>query len=204
MSCQISWHDMCKIVIIVHVIAPQIALKFALYVFRSCPWNRSLIMMRFHQIRACLTHWGWDKIRCHFIDDIFMCIFLNENVWISLKISLKFIPKVRINQLPALIQILAWCRPGNKLSYESMMISLLMHSIYITQLQWVKGLYESTYESVNHQIVPRFLKMAHAIYVSSNNVYIYIYMYSYVLMFWNVLCLSGFASCHHHAELDYI
>ena len=30
-------------------------------------------------------------------------IFFNENVWISLKMSLKFIPKVRINNIPALV-----------------------------------------------------------------------------------------------------
>ena len=29
----------------------------------------------------------------HFTDDIFKCIFLNENVWISINISLKFAPK---------------------------------------------------------------------------------------------------------------
>ena len=28
----------------------------------------------------------------HFPDDIFKCIFFNENVWISLKISLRFVP----------------------------------------------------------------------------------------------------------------
>ena len=28
----------------------------------------------------------------HFADDIFKCIFLNENIWIWLKISLKFVP----------------------------------------------------------------------------------------------------------------
>ena len=33
----------------------------------------------------------------HFPDDIFKCIFLNENARISLKKSLKFVPKVRIN-----------------------------------------------------------------------------------------------------------
>ena len=33
----------------------------------------------------------------HFTDDIFQCIFLNENIWISPKISLKFVPQVRIN-----------------------------------------------------------------------------------------------------------
>ena len=34
----------------------------------------------------------------HFLDDILKCIFLNENVWISVKISFKFVPKVRIRQ----------------------------------------------------------------------------------------------------------
>ena len=29
----------------------------------------------------------------HFADDIFKCIFLNENVWIPIEISLKFVPK---------------------------------------------------------------------------------------------------------------
>ena len=32
----------------------------------------------------------------HFADDIFKCIFLNENVWISFKISMKFVPKVEL------------------------------------------------------------------------------------------------------------
>ena len=44
----------------------------------------------------------------YFADDTFKCIFLNENAWISLKVSLKFVPKVRINNIPALVQIMAW------------------------------------------------------------------------------------------------
>ena len=39
----------------------------------------------------------------HFPDDIFKCIFLYENVWISIKISLKFVPKGPINNIPALV-----------------------------------------------------------------------------------------------------
>ena len=58
-----------------------------------------------------------------FADDVFKCIFLNENVWISLKISLKFLPKVPINNIPALVQILAWRRSGNKPLSEPMMVS---------------------------------------------------------------------------------
>ena len=45
--------------------------------------------------------------RRHFADDIFKCIFENENEWISPRISLKFVPKVRINNIPALVQIKA-------------------------------------------------------------------------------------------------
>ena len=49
----------------------------------------------------------------HFADDIFKCIFFSEDVWISLRISLKFDPKARINNIPALVQIMAWHRPGD-------------------------------------------------------------------------------------------
>ena len=38
-----------------------------------------------------------------FADDIFKCIFLNENVWISIKISLKFVPKGPIDNILALV-----------------------------------------------------------------------------------------------------
>ena len=40
-------------------------------------------------------------------DDIFKCIVFNENVWISLKIWLKFVPEVQINNIPALDNSLA-------------------------------------------------------------------------------------------------
>ena len=44
---------------------------------------------------------------------------------ISIKISLKFIPKGPINNIPALVQIMAWCRPGDKPLSELMVVSLL-------------------------------------------------------------------------------
>ena len=44
----------------------------------------------------------------------FKCIFLNENAWILIKNSLKFVPNGLINNSPALIQIMAWRRPGDK------------------------------------------------------------------------------------------
>ena len=41
----------------------------------------------------------------HFPYDIFKCIFVNENVWISIKIALTFVPKGPSNNIPALVQM---------------------------------------------------------------------------------------------------
>ena len=38
-----------------------------------------------------------------FPDDIFKCIFLNDSVLISIKISLKFVPKGQSDNIPALV-----------------------------------------------------------------------------------------------------
>ena len=72
----------------------------------------------------------------HLADDIFKCIFFNENVWISLKSSLNFFPKVLINNIPALVQIMAQHLPGDKPLPEPMMVSLLTR-ICVTWPQWV-------------------------------------------------------------------
>ena len=73
----------------------------------------------------------------YFADDILKCIFLNENVWISLKIPLKFVPKGPINNSPAQVQIMAWRRPGDKPLSEPMMDKIPTH-ICVTRPQWVK------------------------------------------------------------------
>ena len=72
-----------------------------------------------------------------FPDDIFKCIFMNENAWISITISLKFVPKGPINKIPALVWIMAWRLSGDKPWSEPMMVSLLTH-ICVTRPQWVK------------------------------------------------------------------
>ena len=51
-------------------------------------------------------------------DDIFKFIF-NESVWISITISLKFIPKGPIDYKSALVQVVAWHRTGEKPLPES-------------------------------------------------------------------------------------
>ena len=73
----------------------------------------------------------------HFTDDMFKCIFFNGGMWISINISLKFVRKGQINSTPSLVQIMAWCRPGNKPLSEPMMESSLTH-ISVTRPQWVK------------------------------------------------------------------
>ena len=39
-----------------------------------------------------------------------------------IKISLKFVPKGPINNIPALVQIMAWGRPGDKPLSEAMIV----------------------------------------------------------------------------------
>ena len=79
----------------------------------------------------------------HFPDDIFKRIFLNENVWISIKISPKFVPKGPINNIPALVQIMAWRRPGHKPLSEPKLVSWTTH-LCLTRPQWVKQCWPTT------------------------------------------------------------
>ena len=88
----------------------------------------------------------WVKVWCHFntlrprqdshhfAEDIFKYIFFNENVFISIKISLKD----PINNIPALVQIMAWYQQGDKPLPEPMMIILLTH-ICASLPQWVEA-----------------------------------------------------------------
>ena len=91
---------------------------------------RSLLLFR---VLYCCFKQPWlNTLRlrqnCHrFADDILKCIFRNEDVWIPFKISLKFVPKVRLNNILALLQIMAWRQPGDRLFSDAMMVSLLTH-----------------------------------------------------------------------------
>ena len=80
-----------------------------------------------------LAHGGRDNMAV--IDDSLKHIFLNEHVWILIKISPKCVCKGPINNIPELVQKMAWRRQGDRPLYESMMIRLLTH-ICVTQSQW--------------------------------------------------------------------
>ena len=75
----------------------------------------------------------------HFLDDIFKCIFLNENVILAIEISLKFVPNGPINNIPALVQIMARRHTGDEPLSEPMLVSLPTH-ICVTRPQWVNML----------------------------------------------------------------
>ena len=47
----------------------------------------------------------------HFPDASSKCIFLNGNVWILIENSLKFASRGPFNNIPALVETMAWCRP---------------------------------------------------------------------------------------------
>ena len=82
---------------------------------------------------------------CHFPDNIFKRI-LNENCCISMKIPKKFVPQGPINNIPALVQIMAWRRSGDEPLPEPMMTlfndAYMRHSasmskhVYIYMLYW--------------------------------------------------------------------
>ena len=78
----------------------------------------------------------------HFADGIFKCIFLNENVLILIKFSLKFVLNNPVNNIPALVQIMAWCWPGNRPLPDPIMLSSLAY-ICVTRPQWVYYIWDS-------------------------------------------------------------
>ena len=110
--------------------------KMCLISYRFCAWSRHLDtkwilgVSQFNTLRP-----RQDGRR--FPDDIFKWLFLNEIIWISIKISLNFFPMALINNIPALVQIMAWRRPGDKPLSEPMIVRLTTH-ICVTRPQWVK------------------------------------------------------------------
>ena len=81
----------------------------------------------------------------------FQTNFLNENVKISIKISPKFVSKGPINDIQALVQIMAWRRPGDKPLFEPMVVRIPTH-ISVVRPQWniysidiISGIYTGDY-----------------------------------------------------------
>ena len=69
-----------------------------------------------------LTHWGRDKMNAIFQTTFSNMYLIELECMNSIKISLLFVSRGPINNIPALAQIMAWCRPGNKPLSEPMMV----------------------------------------------------------------------------------
>ena len=73
-----------------------------------------------------LTHFPLDKM-ASISQLIFKGIFINEKFCISIRITLKFVHNGPIDNIPALVQIMAWRRPGDKLLSEPMLTQFTTH-----------------------------------------------------------------------------
>ena len=112
----------------------------------NSPWSyfpNFYLISLWHYSDVTWVAWPLNSLRPRqngrlYADDTFKRIFLKENIRISIKISLKFVPKGPFNNIPALVLIMALHRTGNKPLSEPMMISLPMH-IFVTRPQWVKS-----------------------------------------------------------------
>ena len=95
------------------------------------------------RLHTMMVRWEWplntfrpSRNGRHFADDTFNCIFVNENIWMSIRISLQFVSKGPINNIPAMVLIMAWRLPGDKPLSEPIMARSLTH-VCVTRPPWV-------------------------------------------------------------------
>ena len=111
------------------------------YHFFSLKWYRMLksFLKEGKNLPSCLALMQWGRDKMATISQMtFSSAFFNENVWIPIKISLKFVPKGPINNITALVQIMPRRHPGQKALSELMMVSLMTHKCVIRP-QWIKS-----------------------------------------------------------------
>ena len=96
-------------------------------------WQKGLI----HYL-VVLPHWSRDKLTAVF-QMTFSCVsFFIKMYELRLKFYFKFVSKGQISNIPALVQIMTWCGPGDKPLSESMMVNLLTH-IWVTRPQLINN-----------------------------------------------------------------
>ena len=83
--------------------------------------SRQFSMLSRESNSVCLTQLPLDKMAAILADDIFKCVFVNENVRMSIQIWLKFVPKSPIYNNSALVLVMIWRRTGDKPLPQAMM-----------------------------------------------------------------------------------
>ena len=96
----------------------------------------------------------------HFPDDIFKCNFLNEDIWVSIKIPLKLVPSGPITGISSLVQTMACRLAGAQPLYEPMPISLLTH-ICVTRPRRVKTRIHHTVSQNFRSLIAYQYRFAH-------------------------------------------
>ena len=100
------------------------ALMFSLI----CVWINCWVNNReAGDLRRYSAHYDVTVMGCHSIDDIFKCVFLNGNVWTSIKSALKFVSLCQIDNKPSLVQIMTCCRACSSHYLNQCWSNLLNH-----------------------------------------------------------------------------
>ena len=80
-----------------------------------------LLINKSLEINHWLTHLPLDKMSVILAGGNFKCIFFIEKDRNHIQISLKFVPKCPIDNKPAMFQVMAWRRAGDKPLPEPML-----------------------------------------------------------------------------------
>ena len=135
---QIIWKLQSRL-ILYSICTPMKMTACHMDLLHSCPLKRVIMIFCTSQIETWVA-WTRTAASCnrihfdhsnslrprqngrHFEDDIFKCIFFNENCCILVNISLKYNRKGPIGDNPALVYIMAWHRTGDKTLSEPMIV----------------------------------------------------------------------------------
>ena len=93
----------------------------------------------------------------YFADDIFKCMYLNDNVWSLIKMSPMFVPEGPINNIPALVKKVAYYRNQWWLDYQRIYILFLYECLFsddkhLTHLLIIR----SEIKTYKNQLVSKF------------------------------------------------
>ena len=75
-------------------------------------WSMSCLLLSIWKKITVLTHLRPGQNGRHFAGDSFKYIFMNEKYFISMRISLKFVPEGLIDNRAAFVYVMAWHRTG--------------------------------------------------------------------------------------------
>ena len=148
-SMQIGWHGCCNL-LVTPVNFSVVNIAYFLKSFLDYLVRYTFEMCHAAKLwRHLLTHWGRDKMVA-----IYQTSFSNAFSWknifgFRLRFHWHFLPQGTISDIPELVQIMAWRRPGEKPLFEPMMVILLRHSSPMS-LTW--PLYLKT-NSVKNEVI---------------------------------------------------